>query len=474
MNARTNPEFLGFNDSELSSLRIPPHSAEAEASVLGGLLLDNSAFDSIADLLKADDFYRAENKLIYTVISVLVMSTKPADVITVYQHLQNQGKSDEVGGLSYLNSLAQFVPSATNMRRYAEIVQGRSMLRKLVTASDKIATAAFNPQGKDVATILDEAGAIMSGIALGNEVAEWVSTDELVVKLLDLINERSDGTVKDNAIATGLAQLDDILEGGLRPGQLCIIGARPSIGKSALAVTIGLNAALHGGHKVGMFSLEMPKEELVQRQTSMLSHVHLSKIRRPELLTEHDWPRLVEAVEALRLVSFAVAEQSGPNINQIRSKARALKRKQGLDLLIVDYLGLTTGTNTKEPRHQQLGEVSRGLKNLAKELGIPIVALAQLSRGLEQRAGGRPMLSDLKDSGDIEQDADVVIFIDRPHHANPTLGDAWEQYAELIVAKQRNGSCGSVNSRYVGKNVQFLDWDGPKPGKPGRSNGGGL
>jgi replicative DNA helicase len=198
----------------------------------------------------------------------------------------------------------------------------------------------------------------------------------------------------------------------------------------------------------------------------------LSKIRKAKNLQEHDWPRMIEAIEQMRGLPLYIAEQASPNINQIRAKARLLRRKYGLDKLTIDYIGLTSGTNPKEPRHQQLGEVTRGLKGLAKELNIPIIALAQLSRGLEQRTNGRPMLSDLKDSGDIEQDADVVIFIDRPYHTNNDLGQQWEHYAELIVAKHRNGATGSINARYVGGNVQFLNWDGAKPEKLGAKRTG--
>lgn len=460
-------------EHQIAQLRIPPHSLEAESSVLGGLLLNNSAWDSVGDLLLDTDFYRAEHKLVFACIAALINSGKPADVITVFGQLEKTGKADDVGSLGYLNTLAQYVPSAANIRRYAEIVRERSVLRKLVSVSDDIATKAFNPMGKDVATILDEAGAAMMALQMtGSTVEEWVSTDASVVKLLDAIQDRAEGNV--DSLPTGLRDLDEMLDGGLRAGQLVIIGARPSMGKSALAVSIGMNVA-KAGYPVGMFSLEMPAEELASRQLSMVSQVHLSKIRRSERLNQHDWSQITRGIEELRQYSFHISEHSGININQLRNRARKLKRQTGLKLLIVDYLGLMGQTNPKDNRNNALGEVTRGLKNLAKELGIPIICLAQLGRDVEKRTGARPVLSDLRDSGEIEQDADIVIFIDRPIMRDAALNDDWKRYAEAIVAKQRNGSLGSVNLRYVGENVSFLDWgDDPKPSKSSTSFGKSL
>lgn len=450
-------------DQQIAQLRVPPHSVEAETSVLGGLLLDNGAWDRVGDLLTGEDFYRAEHKVVFAAIGAMINATKPADILTVFTHLQNQGKADEVGGLSFLNSLAQYVPSAANIRRYAEIVRDSAVRRGLVSASDAIATAAFNPMGKDVATLLDEAGAMMSGLSSGATVDDWVSTGTSVVALLDYIQNRAAGNV--DSMPTGLTDLDELLDGGLRPGQLVIIGARPSMGKSALAVSIGMNVA-QAGQPVAMFSLEMPTQELAMRQLSMISQIHLSKIRRSERLnSENDWPRLTAGVEDLRKIPFHISAQSGININQLRARARKHKRQYGLKLLIVDYLGLMGQTNPKDNRNNALGEATRGMKNLAKELGIPIICLAQLGRDVEKRTGARPVLSDLRDSGEIEQDADIVIFIDRPAMRGQD-GEEWKRYAEAIVAKQRNGSLGSVTLRYVGEHVTFMNWgDDPKPQK---------
>lgn len=449
-------------------LRIPPHSQEAECAVLGALLLDNRAWDVCSDMLCAEDFYRSEHKLIWQAIAAMMLTNKTVDVISVYERLEAGKDAQNFGGIAYLNSIAQFVPSAANLRGYSEIVRERAVSRKLVTAGDDISSLGFD-QTLPIADRLDRATAHITAMVGQGASSDWVGLDSMVVDFLDHTEKKANGEMLEKVIPTGLRDLDELLEGGFRPGQLIIIAARPSIGKSALAVNATVHSCLQGV-KEGFFSLEMPKEELTQRVVSGLARVHLSKIRKATHLTDDDWPRLVDAIEQMRGLPLHIAEQASPNINQIRAKARLLRRKHGLDKLTIDYIGLTSGTNPKEPRHQQLGEVTRGLKSLAKELSIPIVALAQLSRGLEQRVNGRPMLSDLKDSGDIEQDADVVIFIDRPFHTNPLLGQEWEQYAELIVAKHRNGATGSVNARYIGGNVQFSDWDGQKPQKLGQLN----
>lgn len=452
------------SDRQVYQLRVPPHSIEAETSVLGGLLLDNAAWDRIGDLLTDEDFYRYEHKLVFLAIASMINANKQADVITVFSHLEGKGKAAEVGGLGYLNSLAQYTPSAANIRRYAEIIRERSLLRKLVAASDEMATMAFNTQGNNVETILDHAGALVTRITAGQVQDDWVPIDETLVALLDRMESRAEGG-KDDFLATGLKELDELLDGGLRAGQLVIVGARPSMGKSALAVSIGMNVAQHG-KPVGMFSLEMPKEELASRQLSMVSHVHLSKLRRAERLSPLEWSLVTEGIEKLRNLSFYISEHGGININQLRARARKHKRQYGLELLIVDYLGLMGQTNPKDNRNTALGEATRGMKGLAKELGIPIICLAQLGREVEKRTGARPILSDLRDSGEIEQDADIVIFIDRPAMRDSALSDEWKRYGEAIVAKQRNGSLGTVPLRYVGENVTFLDWgDDPRPSK---------
>jgi replicative DNA helicase len=458
--------------ADMAVLRSPPHSIEAESAVLGALMLDTSAWDRVGDLLTEKDFYRHEHKTIFSVIAGMANANKTADFVTVFQRLQALGKDEEVGGMTYLYSLEQYVPSAANLRRYAEIVRECALARAMVAVGDEIAALGFNGD-EPIAARIDQASAKLSALASGKEPDDWVDADDAAVLVLNRIQDRADGK-KDNVLPTGLTDLDDLLAGGLRPGQVITIGARPGMGKSALAVTIGQNIAM-AGEPVGMFSLEMPTEELATRQVSMLSHIHLEKLRRSERLNDADWRDLTNAVEKLRLLPFYISEATAPNINQIRLRARKLKRRHGLKALIVDYVQLASGTNPKDNRNTQLGEVSRGLKALAKELGIAVIVLAQLSRDIEKRTNPRPILSDLKECGDLEQDADVILFIERADDSNKDLSSELREYAEIIVGKQRNGPKGTVSMRYVGRNVQFMDWIGDKPEKPSRkSSGSGL
>ena len=465
-------------DFEASSLRIPPHSIEAESSVLGGLLLDNAAYDHVGDLLTDSDFYRHEHRLIFAAIGKMINAAKEADVMTVYAHLQSVGKAEEVGGLVYLNSLAQYVPSAGNIRRYAEVVRERSILRKLITASDEMATAAFNTGGKSVADILDDSEQKIFAIGeAGNRAGQdWENMDQGVVTLLDRMQAQADGTYKPDFVSTGLTDLDARLDGGMRPGELIVIGARPGMGKSALSLSIGIHVAAFEKLSVGLFSMEMPRTQILNRLVSLLGSVHLSKIKRGEKMQDFDWSRLTEGVEKLKNVPLHINDQSGLNINQLRSKARALKRKHGLRLLIVDYLGLMSGLDAKQPRTYQLEDITKGLKSLAKEMGITVLLLTQLNRKVEERVDQIPMLSDLRDSGAIEQDADIVIFIHRPIKAKPEIGNDWKYYAKAAVAKVRDGEPGKFDLMYIGENTRFQDWPAgmPAPSAPLRMKGGDL
>lgn len=466
MNARTELDAFGA-EPELAQLRIPPHSAESEMALLGGLLLDNRAWDLVADILTESDFYRYEHRLLFTAIAQLVNANKAADVITVWSRLEATGKGAEVGGINYLASLAQYVPSAANIRRHAETVRERSVLRNLISASDEIATSAFNPQGRPVAEIADEAERKIFNIieARGSEGDEWESMEQMVVRELDRIQEQSAGNDERAAeyIPTGLTEWDDMLDGGLRPGQLVIVGGRPSMGKSALADAVALHAAVNLGLPVGKFSMEMENEEGAQRALSSVGKVPMHALRRPERMSDIDWSNLTAGVEKLAKVPFYSNDTGGLNINQIRTKARVLKRKRGLRLLVVDYLQLMTGTDTRAPRTYQLEEASRGLKSLAKELGIPIIALVQVGRGVEKEVNPMPKMSDIKDCGAIEQDADIILFIHRPIVANPDLGDDWRFLANCQMVKQRGGATGKFDLMYVGKHTRFKDWPADTP-----------
>ena len=444
-------------DPQVAQLRVPPHSMESESSVLGGLLLDNNAWDRVGDLLGEGDFYRHEHKLIFEAISKLVNASKPADVITVYEHLQGMGKAEEIGGLLYLNQLAQYVPSASNIRRYAEIVRERAILRKLVTASDEIATNAFNQQGKTVERILDEAEQKI--MAIGEEGARnkqgFQSLDTLVVDLLDRVQEMADNPMDVTGVPTGFVDLDRMTS-GLQAGDMVVLAARPSMGKTSFAVNIAEHVALNEGLPVAIFSMEMGAAQLAVRIVGSIGRVNQGNLRTGKL-NDDEWPRLTEAIERLRTVSLHIDETPGLSPTELRANARRLARQCGkLGLIVVDYLQLMSGSGSaasSDNRATELGEISRGLKMLAKELQCPVIALSQLNRSVEQRTDKRPMMSDLRESGAIEQDADIIMFIYRDDYYNKESKEP--NIAEVIIGKQRNGPTGTVKLFFQKNQTRF-------------------
>ncbi len=454
-------------DEEVARLRVPPHSIEAEQSVLGGLLLDNSAWDRAGDLLTESDFYRWEHRHIYGAIGTLVNATRPADVITVFEQLQSLGKAEECGGLVYLNALAQSVPSAANLRRYAEIVRERAILRKLVATSDEIATAAFNPQGRQVNEILDEAeGKIFRIGEEGSRSKQgFQSMDQLVVQLIDRVNELHENGAEDvTGVRTGFYDLDK-MTAGLQPGDLIILAARPSMGKTAFALNIGEHVAVNEGLPVVVFSMEMGAAQLALRMVGSLGRIDQSNLRTGRL-RDDEWGRLSEAVEKLGKVSMYIDESPGLTPSEVRARARRQARQCGqLGLIIVDYLQLMSGSGgtSEENRATVIGEISRGLKSLAKELKCPVIALSQLNRSVETRTDKRPMMSDLRESGAIEQDADVIMFIYRDEYYTK---EACKEpgVAEIIIGKQRNGPTGTCKLTFLKPLTKF---DNLAPGMGG-------
>jgi replicative DNA helicase len=456
MSAVLNPfEATDGNDYEVSRLRIPPHSLEAEASVLGGLLLDNTSWDRVGDLLSEADFYRYEHRMVFSAISNLINNSRPADVITVFENLQSLGKSDEIGGLAYLNSLAQYVPSSSNIRRYGEIVRERSILRKLVSISDEIATSAFNPQGKPVAQILDDAEQKVFSIGEeGSRMKQGFQTmNTLVVDLLDRVQEMADNPNDITGVPTGFYDFDRMTS-GMQPGDLIVLAARPSMGKTALAINIAEHVAVEEGLPVAVFSMEMGASQLAIRIVGSIGRIDQSRLRTGKLHDE-EWPRLTEAIEKLRNVSLHIDETPGLTTSELRANARRLSRQCGkLGLIVVDYLQLMSGsTSDGDNRATELGEISRGLKMLAKELQCPVIALSQLNRGVEQRTDKRPMMSDLRESGAIEQDADVIMFIYRDDYYNKDSKEPG--VAEVIIGKQRNGPTGTVKLAFLKPITKF-------------------
>jgi len=446
----------GPRDDEVARLRVPPHSVEAEQSVLGGLLLDNGAWDRVGDLLVDGDFYRHEHKLIYAAIGGLINANKPADVITVYEQLQNLGKAEEVGGLQYLNSLAQYVPSASNIRRYGEIVRERSILRKLISASDEIATNAFNTQGKAVDKILDEAEQKIFNIGEeGSRMKQgFQSMDSLVVELLDRVTEMADNPNDITGVPTGFYDFDKMTS-GMQAGDMIVLAARPSMGTTSLAINIAEHVALNEGLPVAVFSMEMGASQLAVRIVGSIGRIDQGHLRTGKL-TDEEWPRLTEAIEKLRTISLHIDETPGLTSSELRANARRLARQCGqLGLIVVDYLQLmsVSGGMADENRATAVGEISRGLKMLAKELKCPVIALSQLSRGVESRTDKRPMMSDLRESGAIEQDADVIMFIYRDDYYNKDSKEPG--VAEVIIAKQRNGPTGTVKLAFLKPLTKF-------------------
>ncbi|MFA5521890.1 MAG: replicative DNA helicase [Castellaniella sp.] len=447
------------SDPQLDYLRVPPHSVEAEQSVLGGLLLDNAAWDRITDVLGEDDFYRFDHRIIWHHISRLIGLSRPADVVTVHESLSSAGKADDVGGLAYLNALAHNTPSAANIRRYAEIVRERSMLRKLVSVADEIAAAAFNPQGKEARQLLDEAESRVFQIA--QEGARGSEGFQEIQPLLASVVERIDelyhreGDSDVTGVPTGFVDLDRMTS-GLQSGDLVVVAGRPSMGKTSLAMNIGEYVAIEQGLPVAVFSMEMGAVQLAMRMLGSVGMLDQHRMRTGKLRSE-DWPRLTSAVQRVQEAQIYIDESAALNAMEVRARARRLARQCGqLGLIIIDYMQLMSASSSGENRATEISEISRSLKALAKELNCPLMALSQLNRSLEQRPNKRPVMSDLRESGAIEQDADLILFIYRDEVYNPDSPD--KGTAEIIIGKQRNGPIGTVRLTFQGASTRFLNY----------------
>jgi len=449
------------SDPQIEALRIPPHSIEAEQSVIGGLLRDNAAWDRIADFMHAEDFYRYDHRIIFEQMVRLINAGKPADVITVYEACNQLGKADEVGGLQYLNAMAQNTPSAANIRRYAEIVRDRGILRQLITVADEISGNAFNPQGKEVKQMLDEAESQIFAIAeQGARGAQgWLAVQPLLTQVVERIDElysrENQGEI--TGVPTGFIDLDRMTS-GLQPGDLVIVAGRPSMGKTAFSVNIGENVAIEAGLPVAVFSMEMGGAQLAMRMLGSVGQLDQHRLRTGRLHDE-DWPRLTHAIQKMNDAQLYIDETPALNPIEMRARARRLARQCGkLGLIIVDYLQLMQGSKPGDNRASEISEISRSLKGLAKELQCPVIALSQLNRSLEQRPNKRPVMSDLRESGAIEQDADVIIFLYRDEVYNPDSPD--KGTAEIIIGKQRNGPIGAIRLTWIGQYTKFGNYSG--------------
>ncbi len=443
-------------DPEIAALRTPPHSTEAEQAVLGGLMLDNTAFDRVADLLREEDFYRHDHRLIWRQIARLIERSQPADVVTVLESLQTSGHADEAGGLAYLNALATETPSAANIRRYAEIVRDRGVLRRLISTSDEIATSALNPQGRDTRQLLDEAESKIFQIAEDGTRGEagFQPLQDLLGKVVERIDQlyNQDNTSDVTGVPTGYVDLDRMTS-GMQPGDLVIVAGRPSMGKTSFAMNIGEHVAIEQQLPVAVFSMEMGATQLAMRMLCSSGRLDQQRIRTGRLVDD-DWPRLTSAISKMQEAPLHIDETPALNALELRARARRLARQCGkLGLVVIDYLQLMSAATNGENRATEISEISRSLKALAKELDCPVIALSQLNRSLEQRPNKRPVMSDLRESGAIEQDADVIIFIYRDEVYNPDSTD--KGTAEIIIGKQRNGPIGTVRLTFVGAYTKF-------------------
>ena len=446
-----------IRDEEVSALSMPPHSMEAEQSVIGGLLLENSAWDRIADVVTGEDFYRHEHRVIFRSISKLVNESRPADVITVQEELERNDELEATGGFNYLVTLAQNTPSAANIRRYAEIVRERSVMRRLAEVGTEIARSAYNPQGRDAGQLLDEAENKVFQIAESTAKSkqgflEMPTLLKQVVERIDMLYAR-DNPDDVTGVPTGFIDLDKKTS-GLQPGDLIIVAGRPSMGKTAFSINIAEHVAIEAKLPVAVFSMEMGGSQLVMRMLGSVGRLdqHVLKIGR---LEDEHWGRLNEAVVKLSDAPMFIDETAGLTALELRARARRLARQFGgkLGLIVIDYLQLMSGSGRSDNRAGELGEISRSLKALAKELQVPVVALSQLSRSVEQRTDKRPMMSDLRESGAIEQDADLIMFMYRDEYYNAET--QFKGLAECIIGKHRNGPTGKVFLTFIGQFTKF-------------------
>lgn len=446
----------GVEERAAAALKVPPHSIDAEQSVIGGLMLDNECWDQVADKVSEADFYRREHRLMFRAICGLAEKNQPFDVVTLSEWLSNQGDLDSVGGMAHLGEIAHNTPSAANIAAYAGIVRERSVLRQLIRAGTEIANSAFNTEGRSAPDLLDAAERVVFEIAEQGErrLRGFAAIKDLLTAVVDRIDllYQSDSPI--TGVATGFTDLDDKTS-GLQPGDLIIVAGRPSMGKTSFAMNIVEYAAISGSLSVAVFNMEMPAEQLTMRMLSSLGRIDQHKVRTGRL-GDDDWPRLTSALNMLSDTKIFVDDTPALTPSDLRARCRRLKREHDLGLVVVDYLQLMQVPGTKENRATEISEVSRSLKALAKELGVPVIALSQLNRSLEQRPDKRPVMSDLRESGAIEQDADVILFIYRDEVYKDDSPD--KGIAEINIGKQRNGPIGKVKLTFLAHITKFENY----------------
>ncbi|MGB9668552.1 MAG: replicative DNA helicase [Thermosulfidibacteraceae bacterium] len=432
---------------------LPPHNIEAERALLGSILLDGQSIIKILDLVEPQDFYRKEHQLIFTAMLKLFEKGNPIDAITVHEELTNMKCQDETGGIEYLIDLIDTVATSAHIVQYAKSVRDKAILRKLINTATEIIAKCYNTEVEDVEDLIDEAESMIFKISERYIKEDFSPTSDLIKLAISKLETLAQKRDRITGIPTGYYELDN-LTAGLHPSDLIIVAARPGMGKTAFALNIAANAAINEKKTVAIFSLEMSKEQLAMRLLSQTARVDYQKLRTGTLIKD-DWKRIIEAAEILTEAPIFIDDTPGISVIEMRAKARRLKHEHGIDLIIVDYLQLIKGRGRTENRQQEISEISRSLKTLAKELNVPVIAVSQLSRAVEARQDKRPQLSDLRESGAIEQDADLVIFIYReevykklPHNKG---------VAEIIIGKQRNGPTGTIKLTFIKEFLRFED-----------------
>ncbi|HEV2332882.1 MAG TPA: replicative DNA helicase [Gammaproteobacteria bacterium] len=442
--------------SSLEAMRTPPHSLEAEQAVLGGLMLDNATWEQVADRIREEDFYRQDHRLVFRAMAELSEQDQPFDAVTLAEWLQARGKLEQAGGLAYLATLVRDTPTAANVRAYADIVRERSVLRQLIRVGGELAESAYRPEGRGIAELVDSAERAVFEIAERGDRAgkNYVRINELMAKAVDRLDTLVHADSHVTGVATGLARFDE-MTAGLQPGDLIIVAGRPSMGKTSFAMNVAEYAAISGNLPTAIFSMEMSGEQLAMRLISSLGRIAQLKVRTGKL-DDTDWKRVSSAISIMSKAPMFIDDTGALTPTELRARARRLKRDHNLGLIVVDYLQLMQVPGTRENRATEISEICRSLKSLAKELKIPVIALSQLNRSLEQRPDKRPIMSDLRESGSIEQDADVIVFIYRDEVYDKESPD--KGTAEIIVGKQRNGPIGMVRTTFLGAYTRFENY----------------
>ncbi len=444
----------GSIDVATEALKVAPQSIEAEQSVLGGLMLDNEAWDKIVDAITEEDFYRRDHRLIFRAVAALAARTEPFDVITLSEWLNTQGLLDDAGGLAYLGTLAKDTPSAANISAYAAIVRERSVLRQLISVGNEISSSGYQTEGRSTEELLDNAERQVFQIAEQGARGKqgFVAIKDLLVKAVDRIDTLFQQDNPITGVPTGWNDFDEMTS-GLQRGDMIIVAGRPSMGKTTFAMNIAEHAAIKSGLPTAVFSMEMPGESLAMRMLSSLGRIDQHRVRTGKL-EDDDWPRLTSAVGLLAEAPMFIDDSPALSPNELRARVRRLAREHGpLGLIVIDYLQLMQVHGSSENRTNEISEISRSLKALAKEMDVPVMALSQLNRSLEQRPNKRPVMSDLRESGAIEQDADVIVFIYRDEVYNEDSDS--KGVAEIIIGKQRNGPIGTTRLTFLGQFTRF-------------------